>query len=409
MKRVLFLVPISFHNNVAHAGGKVVNYYFNRFATDADFTTSLAYTADDDTDYALMVKQYPDIKIFSGFKKKKPVERLIDGFQFRVLFPFLKKISPRYYITNRFLGNRILSILKDVKQSGMYPDVIIFEFTSVIFWIEEIKKIFPDSITIASCHDVTYQSVERSLKKTGSFGAFGQYYYHKFKKLELSILKQFDLLIFLNAKDKALIEKEDINVKKEIIAPFYDKYTITNTVKKDYIVFFGAMYRAENIDAAQWFLKNVWIDLDKYFNGAVKYVIVGGGMNDENKRSFTNYNNVIVTGFIKEPEAIFSRAACFVAPLRLGAGIKIKVLEAMYAGIPVFTNSVGIEGIPAVDGKDYIYCEGAHDYIDQIKTLLQDSHKWQSVSQNAKLVISNNFDVDNSYNLYRSTILKYFN
>ena len=66
---------------------------------------------------------------------------------------------------------------------------------------------------------------------------------------------------------------------------------------------------------------------------------------------------ITVTGFVKEISKYFEQSLCLVAPLVLGAGIKIKVLEAMSAGLPVLTNQIGIEGIPAQNGIHYYYCE----------------------------------------------------
>ena len=57
---------------------------------------------------------------------------------------------------------------------------------------------------------------------------------------------------------------------------------------------------------------------------------------------------VTVHGYVSDEEliALYSRAACAVVPLRFGAGVKGKVLEAIRYGVPLVTTSIGAEGIP---------------------------------------------------------------
>jgi glycosyltransferase involved in cell wall biosynthesis len=65
-------------------------------------------------------------------------------------------------------------------------------------------------------------------------------------------------------------------------------------------------------------------------------------------QSFGNFdrNDVEVTGFIKDPGAVLRSATLAVLPLRMGGGVKVKVLELLGAGVPVITTQVGAEGIP---------------------------------------------------------------
>jgi glycosyltransferase involved in cell wall biosynthesis len=80
--------------------------------------------------------------------------------------------------------------------------------------------------------------------------------------------------------------------------------------------------------------------------------------------------------------------------LVLGAGIKVKVLEGMSAGLPVITNEIGIEGIDAVDGKDYIYAEKPEEYAAAIEKLLNDKVYRMSMSVSAKEFLAAEFNLE---------------
>ena len=89
----------------------------------------------------------------------------------------------------------------------------------------------------------------------------------------------------------------------------------------------------------------------------------------------------------------------------LGAGIKIKVVEALSAGIPVLTNEIGIEGINAKAGKDYFYCSEAKDYIETIEKLENNPQLFSMLSTNAKYFVEKNLDYEKSFKWFEKYIL----
>lgn len=401
------LTPNAFHHKSGNAGSKVLQHYFTRFNNDKQFVTAIAYTGNKDSDYEKMQHEFKNVHIFSNHLRKNILQKSIDFFRFNVLYPKLKAVLPIYYATNGFIKNKIHKVLGYAKTSNFYPDIIIVEFTILILWVDLIRKIFPKSLLVASCHDVTFLSVERFLRINSHNSIWWKYYYKTFKKIEIDKLNRFDLLVFLNSKDQALIEREKSyqGIPTLVIAPFFDTYKISYKENRDKIVFFGAMSREENCQAVDWFLNNVWIELDKKLGGKTMFYIVGGGMQEKNMEKFRKFNNVVITGFIEDPTEVFSEALCFVAPLSLGAGIKIKVLEAMSSGIPVLTNNVGIEGIPAKPDVDYLHCTNEIDYIEGVLRLFENKEFQLQMSKNSKELIVKNFNTTESYKKYSSLLV----
>ena len=76
-------------------------------------------------------------------------------------------------------------------------------------------------------------------------------------------------------------------------------------------------------------------------------------------------------------------------------GIKTKIQESMSAGVPVLTNEIGIEGIPARNGYEYFHCNTAEDYRNVILSLSSDIKKAEEVGKAAQLFIRNNFSYEN--------------
>ena len=104
-------------------------------------------------------------------------------------------------------------------------------------------------------------------------------------------------------------------------------------------------------------------------------------------------DQVEVTGFVDSVAPYFENCLCMASPLLGGAGIKVKILEALSAGVPVLTNQIGIEGIPAKDGREYYHCELAEDYEHRIRQLLADPEAEQTMSEAARTFIVSHYDL----------------
>jgi len=196
-----------------------------------------------------------------------------------------------------------------------------------------------------------------------------------------------------NPKDVELLISNGVN--KGLLyewQPYFDNYTENVYFgDKKQIIFYGAMGRTENWTAAKWFSDNVMPLIDDV---DVKFIIVGSHPH-ESLQHITD-SRVKVIGFVESPGEYFAHSTCLVAPLHDGAGVKIKVLEAMSAGIPVLTTDVGIEGIPAENRKEYMHCETAHEYADAVMSLINDSVMRLQVSNAEKVFISNRFNLEES-------------
>jgi len=163
------------------------------------------------------------------------------------------------------------------------------------------------------------------------------------------------------------------------------------------ILFWGAMYRAENYDAAIWFIDNVMPLLE---DTDIRF-IVAGNRPPEILKSRKN-DRIIITGFVEDETPYFSNSLCFVSPLLTGAGIKVKIIEALSARIPVLTNSIGIEGIPAVDGESYYFCDTAEDYNKIIRNLLK--HDCFDITDGQEKLLKKYFDLNSSFESYANMI-----
>ncbi len=135
------------------------------------------------------------------------------------------------------------------------------------------------------------------------------------------------------------------------------------------VLFLGAMSAAFNRDAIGYFVRDIYPQLETIPN--MRVTVVGGDLPLE-VASFASRRNVEVPGRTPDPRAYLSRAACLVVPLRFGGGLRIRVLEAMAAGLPVVCSRLAVAGMGLESGTHVLIAEDPVAYRRHIERLLTD-------------------------------------
>jgi len=97
--------------------------------------------------------------------------------------------------------------------------------------------------------------------------------------------------------------------------------------------------------------------------------------------------NIIVKGPVEDLKYYLQNSACFVCPIRSGAGLQNKILEAMALGLPVITTSIGFEGIKAKEGEDLLVADEPEDFAEKIIRVIKGKSLRNSLSQSARKFI----------------------
>ncbi|WP_287047535.1 glycosyltransferase [Treponema sp.] len=386
-EKVLVIAYYSSYKNVTHAGGKINYYYTNKLIENDYDVTFIGRISEDE------IKKYEVGKL----NCRQYVFTLTRGIN--SIRQFVYKVGNKinkYNLFDKYCGKNnfetryfINTTLKKLSNEQYTPDIVVLDWVESGFFLSKVKKFFPKAKVIIVEQDVYYLNLQRKidnakrLKKT-----LCKKQYRNFKKFELNILRKVDQIEVLNGKDKRLLVDDGIDVNKiKIVAPYFDLFEVASRNKIDKnILFYGAMNREENEQAVLWFIDTVMPLLDKTF----RFIIVGNKPSEKLLGKVSE--RVIVTGFVEDVLPYFETALCLVVPLFVGAGIKIKVLEGMSAGVPVLTNDVGIEGIDAVDGKEYFYCKDAADYAEKIKLLDNNRELCNEIGKNGQKFIIENFN-----------------
>lgn len=400
MVDILYIANALPYDKIAHAGGKTFNFYVKRLISTRLAKVKVIGICKEEEMSKLDNKEY-GFDVYPVITKGSFFTNLR-----RVLWDIYGKVfGKKSYGQSFFKTKRILDEALRLGKSGYTPNVIFLEWTNCVFLVEAVKKIFPNSKIIASEPDVSFLGIERRyLNSTKNKDKLYKEYLD-FKKRELEALQKCDYIYPQSLKDKDLLVKEGVDSQKiGVLAPFYhDMSHVKRSEKLNHdILFWGAMYRPENCQACIWFIQNVMPLLS---DTDIRFIVAGNKPTSE-MLSYAS-ERVIVTGFVEDETPLFAESLCFVAPLINGAGIKVKVIEALSTGIPVLTNDIGIEGIAGIDGDNYFHCINAQEYANKIRELLNNSLNLSSIEVGARKLIKDNFDLESSFKNYIKSIQDY--
>jgi glycosyltransferase involved in cell wall biosynthesis len=136
------------------------------------------------------------------------------------------------------------------------------------------------------------------------------------------------------------------------------------------LLFVGGFAHPPNVDGLLWFAREVWPIVIGQWPGATLQIV--GGNAPPEIAALSELPGVTVHGRVSDVAPFLDRAAVSIAPLRYGAGMKGKVVEALSVGVPVVATRVGTQGIPTRVGTDILVSDDAVGFAEAILSLLRD-------------------------------------
>jgi glycosyltransferase involved in cell wall biosynthesis len=123
-------------------------------------------------------------------------------------------------------------------------------------------------------------------------------------------------------------------------------------------------------------------------------------------RDLAKHRGVLVTGTVENIWQYVNSIDLFVFPVLVGAGLKNKVLEAMYARKPVLTTEIGNEGINAVPGRDIFICSTPDEFQREAIRLLHLPEEQINIGNSAHEFIKKNFSWDKILKDYENILFE---
>jgi len=275
-------------------------------------------------------------------------------------------------------------------------DVVLVDLLWMMMYLP--KHVFKKSYVILNEHNVEFKALEsyispsvgrkRNLQEKVNFRlqAF------KMKRLERYYCNKADMTLVVSEVDKRALAKICPKAAICVIPNAIDTEHIKVkglSGRQNWLVFIGSMFYLPNIDAMLYFCKDIF-PLVREKIPSIKLYIVGKDPSQEIK-ALNNGKDIVVTGHVKDHRHYLDCASCVVAPIRLGGGTKMKVIEAMAAGKTVVTTPKGIEGLNVIAGEEILIGYNSRDFAEKVSLVLEDDMLRKKISLNARRRIEKNY------------------
>ncbi len=377
--RILFLCNKLPHSEVA--GGHRIIYQRIRYLANAGHQVGLLTFITDKKD-----EQIQSLQPFLTELHTVPLPRR--NIIVRAFHDYLTLSRPAVFWKS--YSKEMMKTLGETVEKGNY-DVVVAEFSEMGQYLH--KNPYLSAVhKIISCH----RCVAASYEKYKDLNEVKWRLYLKslpqvrgLEKYEFEMYRSADRTLVLTPQDRFTMQYYAPDLSISVASSGVDINYLQEhppIPKEPIILMTGYMRDPANEDGVEWFYHHIWPQLSKN-HPEIKFYIVGAEPSPRMKRILSGERRIIITGKVKDLRPYRNRARVLVSPVRLGSGLRTKVLEAMAAGLPVVSTSLGMAGIEAQTGVNCLVADTPELFTRSVEWLLTDRTLGVRMARNARELV----------------------
>lgn len=346
----------------------MVDHYVPQYDKDAGSRTTFQYLE-------LFVKLGYNIKFLGeNFYKHEPYTTVLQQMGIEVLYgPWYANNWQQWFLENREKFDFIY--LNRPHISIKYIDFFKENSTAKILYYG---------------HDLHFLREQKRFELEGDEAILNEA--EKWKKIESYLFENSDLILTPSTDEQGFIQEMNADYNVQLMRPYIYKTVgepVKNFEERKDLLFVGGFGHLPNVDGVLWFVNNVFPMVQKQATSA-KMIIAGS--NPPNEIKALANEAVIVKGYVSdsELEQLYATCKIVIIPLRYGAGVKGKTVEAMRYGLPIVTTPFGVEGLPG----EYDFVKVASDeaaFAEAVVNMYHDNQVLESQSERGIAYIKENF------------------
>ena len=243
-------------------------------------------------------------------------------------------------------------------------------------------------------HNIEYDLVRRTSHEAGPLRrAYSELEWRKVRKEERHAWCHLDGCTVTSVRDQQLLLSDEPTAHTAVVAngvdlehfrPLTSRHTFPRDARPT-LLFFGAIDYYPNTDAMLFFTHDVLPRLIARYPG-LRLCIVG--RKPPQSILAQRSDSVEITGVVEDVRSWIDRADVVIAPLRIGGGTRLKILEAMAMGKAVVSTTLGAEGLDVAAERDLLIADDAEGLAAQIGRLLDEPGLGQRLGTSARQVVA---------------------
>ena len=319
------------------------------------------------------------------------------------LSAFLNLFTDKSYNVARFINKEFEKEFEKILRAENY-DIIQFESIYTSPYLKTARNL-SEAKCVCRVHNIEYLIWQRLSEHESSFlkRTYLNLLTSRLKNYEIEVLRKFDLLLPISKKEEDYFIETQLN--KCYYLPFgidlkREIPNVEQEVNSCYHI--GSMDWAPNVEGVQWFLNNVWNEVQPELPNITLYL---AGKNMPPSIRSKEKNNLHVIGEVDDVMQFSLEKNIMIVPLLSGAGIRIKIIEAMLLGKTIISTSIGEEGIGATDKLNILIANTADEFISALKFCFQHTDDARKIGLNAQEFVRSQYRLDQIY----TKLIEHFN
>jgi len=264
-------------------------------------------------------------------------------------------------------------------------DVVQLEYTTLSQYRGDYRRI----ACMLFEHDIYFQSIARGLPSMGGVldRVKASYEYLRAFRYELRVLPRFDRVQVCSADNGDYLLsflpqlRGRIDDNRAGIATSRYEFTAEGR-EPETMLFLGSFRHPPNQEGLNWFTRKV-LPAVLERNPNARLIIVGSEPPPAHSLPHLP-DNIELRGFVEDVREPLGRYAVFVCPILSGSGMRVKLLEAFAAGIPVVSTPLGAEGLADADGEICSLAADPLEFAQKIVDLFEDGEKARRLACRAR-------------------------
>ncbi|MET3113408.1 glycosyltransferase involved in cell wall biosynthesis [Pedobacter sp. CG_S7] len=306
---------------------------------------------------------------------------------------FRNIFSNESYNVSRYYDEEAAKLLENVLHENDF-DIIQFEGLYVVPYLDVVKA-HSEAKLIYRAHNIVFDVWERLAygEKFIPRRKYLEFLARRLKSYETEQINRFDQIFAISEPDRQSILRMGCATNLEVfpVALDFEKY-ITQSVNYGFPTLFhlGAMDWQPNKEGLEWFLDEIWPDIEK-LNSELRFYIAGKHM----QQQFFDYDsdNVVVEGEILDAVEFINSKAIMIVPLLSGSGMRVKIIEGMAMHKCIIATTMAAEGIKCEHGKDILIADTPDEFYRSILQCITNPGKLAEIGDNARKTAEKNYNI----------------
>jgi sugar transferase (PEP-CTERM/EpsH1 system associated) len=227
--------------------------------------------------------------------------------------------------------------------------------------------------------------------------AYSLVQWRRLRRYEAQVCRRADRVLAVSGADAAALQKLVPGLGVVVVPNGVDTLAYrpeaSNAVPQvsgRALVFTGTMDFRPNVDAVLWFTRKVLPGVRAEVPEAHFFVV--GQRPHRWLDGLRGDPAVTLTGWVEDARPYIAQAAVYVAPLRIGGGTRLKLLEAMATGKPVVATRLGAEGYPVTHGRELLLADTPVDFAAAVVALLRAPERRAELGRVARAFVEQHYD-----------------